>query len=231
MNPVGEKIMNLLFPPVCPWCGELLRQGERHTKCEAALPRVENPICTLCGRGTDRCTCGARKSELRRVVSPFYYEGGVEDALKRFKYAGASYAARPLAKEMARTVTERLRGVPISAVAPVPMERAKQRRRGYNQAALLAKGLAKELGLPCEERLLRLTGDKQEQHTLDRAARAANVFGVYSVPHPERAAGRTILLVDDISTTGATLRECAKMLSLAGAAAVYGCTAALVVAK
>lgn len=231
MNALYERMMDVLFPPACPWCGQLLGPGGGHTACESKLPRVENPICTLCGRGTDRCDCGARRSDVRRVVSPFYYEGGVEDAIKRLKYGRAAYVAAAFGEEMARTVVQRLCGVPLSLVVPVPMERAKQRERGYNQAALLAKETAKRLNLPCDEKALHLSGKKQEQHTLGREARAANVFGVYDVLHPERVRGQTILLVDDISTTGATIKECAKMLMLSGAAAVYGCTAALVVAK
>lgn len=231
MSAFYERMMDVLFPPVCPWCGKLLGNTGRHAMCESCLPRVENPICTLCGRGIDRCDCGGRRGDVRRVVSPFYYEGSVKDSLVRLKYAGAAYMAAALGEEMAQTVTLRLHSVPLSLVVPIPMERAKQRRRGYNQAELLAHETAKWLQLPYGKGVLRLNGKKEEQHTLDRFARAANVFGIYTVPRPERIKGQTILLVDDISTTGATLRECAKILMLSGAAAVYGCTAALVVAK
>ena len=152
-----------------------------------------------------------------------HYRGSLERLLHAFKFGRHDFLDVPLAGLLERLL--RARGdLDFDAVVPVPMHRAKLRQRGYNQAELLARALASRLNMPCRA-LLRKTADRPPQSTLPRRERAANVRSAFVA---ERAArGRSLLLVDDICTTGETLRACARALRSGQAARVC----AIVVAK
>jgi ComF family protein len=152
------------------------------------------------------------------------YRGPLERVLHAFKFNRHDFFAAPFAELIEGKI--RARGdLDFDAVVPVPMHRAKIRRRGYNQAELLARALARRLGVRCETSLLTKTRDLAAQSKLPRAARSANVRGAFLAS--PRAASARILLVDDVCTTGATIRACATELARAGAARVC----AAVVAK
>ena len=134
-----------------------------------------------------------------------------------FKFERHDFLDDPLAMLLEETL--RRRGdLEFDAIVPVPMGRASQRRRGYNQAELLARALGRRLSIDCRPRLLTKTAEKQTQSTLARAQRAANVRGVFTAG--EGARDRSILIVDDISTTGETFRACAEELLASGASRV-----------
>lgn len=145
------------------------------------------------------------------------YRAGLERVLHAFKFGRHDFLDQPLAELMEGLLVARGDRA-FDAVLPVPMHRAKQRRRGYNQAELLAMALARRIAVPCRPELLTKRKEKQTQSMLARAARAENVRGVFAASH--RAAGRSLLLVDDVCTTGETLRACARALMTAGAARV-----------
>lgn len=147
------------------------------------------------------------------------YRAGLERVLHAFKFERHDFLATALAGLMC----EALRDRDFDVATAVPMHRTKERRRGYNQAELLAVALSRCIGIP-HERLLTKSGEKQTQSTLARAARAANVRDVFTAS--AAAAGKSILLVDDICTTGETLRACARELRRAGAARVCAITLA-----
>jgi ComF family protein len=152
------------------------------------------------------------------------YRGSLERVLHAFKFKRHDFFADPLAGLIEQVL--RSRGdLDFDAVVPVPMHRAKVRRRGYNQAELLARALSRRIGVPCQTSLLTKTRDLDAQSKLARSARAANVRGAF-LASPGVASVR-ILLVDDVCTTGATFRACAAELVRGGAARV----AAAVVAR
>jgi ComF family protein len=152
-----------------------------------------------------------------------HYRGALERVLHAFKYDRHDFFAAPLAELMDSTL--RARGdVAFDAVVPVPMHRSKLRRRGYNQAELLARALARRINAPCVPALLTKRSETPAQSKLARAERAANVRRAFAA-NP-RANGRAILLVDDVSTTGETIRACAAVLLRAGAARVCAAVAA-----
>jgi ComF family protein len=152
------------------------------------------------------------------------YRGSLERVLRAFKFKRHDFFADPLSELIEQML--RARGdLDFDAVVPVPMHRAKVRRRGYNQAELLARSLAKRIGVRCQTDLLAKTRDLDAQSKLARDARATNVRGAFLAS--PRVTSRRILLVDDVCTTGATMRACAGELVRAGAERV----AAAVVAK
>lgn len=145
------------------------------------------------------------------------YRAGLERMLHAFKFGRHDFLDEPLAELLEGLVAAR-RDRAFDVIVPVPMHRAKRRRRGYNQAELLGVALGKRIGVRCQPEILTKLKEKQTQSTLARAARAENVRGVFTASH--RAAGRSLLLVDDVCTTGETLRSCARSLLAAGASRV-----------
>jgi ComF family protein len=132
------------------------------------------------------------------------------------KYGGRPGLAEALGRRMADEAATRLGGATFDLVVPVPLSRARLRERGFNQAALLAAAIAARAGVPLDVRSLRRTRATPPQSG-SAAARAANVRGAFALRRPARIPDRRILLVDDVFTTGATARECARTLLAAGA--------------
>lgn len=207
-------MLQLLFPMKCPVCGEVPTAG--NMVCAACLERakIEEEV-----RIYRVKAAGASEKFMCKV--PCVYTGVSRAALHRLKFSGKTAYAQPFALLMARAVQEIAHT--CDAIAYVPMTLKKERRRGYNQAQLLAQALGKALELPV---LPLLTKEKeiQPQHTVKGKQRSANVKNAFAAH--SLAGGKHILLVDDILTTGATLCECAKMLYLAGAVCVTGVAAA-----
>lgn len=216
----------LFFPPRCPFCGRVVGSGRLVCDaCAPMLPRVTGTVCPRCGLGLAWCRCGGNRREYARCVAPFYYEGAARGGILRMKYGGHPAAAGSFAV-LARPVVEReYGGVAFDCVTSVPMAAAEQRARGFNQAALFGRRLARELSLPYRE-MLRKPRPVRPQHLCSAKERQENVRGTYTVLPGRKA--RNVLLADDVATTGATLGECAKSLRLAGADRVYCVTIACV---
>ena len=204
---ITEILVNLLFPPKCPCCGKLQSRPCICPACEGKLSRTAGKDILRTGPGGLRC------------AAPLWYEGAGREALLRLKFQGMASAAEPLGEWLARCAAQEFGGE-FDTVTWVPVSRRRLRGRGYDQARLLAQAACRLWGVK-PVRLLKKTADNQPQSGLrDEAARRANVLGVYEAVSPEKIAGRRILLVDDICTTGATLTECIRVLKDAGAADV-----------
>jgi competence protein ComFC len=222
---LGE-LLDLVLPPRCGGCGRL---GSLYCdRCLSRTRRLEEPTCRRCGVEVEHsrasCACRGRIRSLTRLRSAAAYEGPLEKALHRLKYEGR----RPRAAPLARLLAERLavEGLAAEAIAWVPLHRARLRRRGYNQAELLGRELAGLCALPVLEGLERVR-DTPPQVGLDRLRRQANVDGAFGW-RGGALARPTVLLVDDVATTGSTLDACAAVLRLAGAGPVIGLTVARV---
>ena len=195
------KLLDLLFPPKCAFCGTLLKDSEQGVcaACEKVLPYFDG---TVTGNYFDVC------------VAPLRYEGKVREAVHRFKFEDHPASADAFAAFVADAV--RYHGLEADVATFVPISCRRKRTRGYDQAQLLAEAAAKRLGLPCE-RLLRKITDNPAQSGLDAEARRANVLGAYEIQPGAQIAGKRILLLDDVVTTTATLAECSRVLLTAGA--------------
>lgn len=202
-------ILDLFFPPRCAFCGDLLeRPGDVCGACEKALPRRE--------AGDILRTVGERGYPCAVAM---YYARPVSTGVKALKFGGKSWRTKTFARYLARAAEETLSGC-FDTVTFVPVSRRRNFERGFDQARLLAEETAKLWGVRAEPSLRKTRHTRAQSSLVDPARRAANVRGVYEVPHPERVKGRRFLLIDDVCTTGSTLSAAADALMDAGAAQV-----------
>lgn len=226
---------NLFFPIFCLACRERLLTEENGYFCPTCwelAPRIEPPWCTLCGRPHETMTglgnrrnfpcADCRERPLKSVAcihGAAVYEGSIAEAIKMLKFHDKPRLARPLG-ELLRAHAERwLNPADYDVIVPVPLHRVRQRARGYNQSVLLAREVSPAFpGLPLAEDLRRIRPTRT-QSKLAGARRRDNLKGAFAV-EGDAMAGKRVLLVDDVVTSGGTVEECAKALLRAGAARV-----------
>ena len=243
LTTLGREALRIVLPSWCVACGTELPWSRRTASCCArcwsALPKITSAKCTSCALPIAGTQAPAEPSELPDTlclecrVDPLpldwcdawgEYRGSLERVLHALKFQRHDFLADALAGLLEETLLERS-DLAFDTLVPVPMSRTKERRRGYNQAELLARALASRVKIECTPSLLRRRADRATQSTLPKRERAANVRGAFaSAP---RATDLSILIIDDICTTGETLRACAKTLRRQGARRVC----ALAVAK
>lgn len=215
MKKLLRMVLDLLFPPKCPFCSALLEEEDR------------DGICALCRKILPRARENGRQSfdGVTECVSPLRYQDEVRDSVHRFKFSGRAGYAEAYAALMAEAMEEYLEGG-FDVITFVPLSAGRRRERGYDQAELLARALAKKTGCPMRALLRKEIHTKPQSGTADRSARRANVRGVYGAVKEAVTEGERVLLVDDVVTTGATLSECAVTLLAAGVAEVRAVTLA-----
>ncbi|MGN6754954.1 MAG: ComF family protein [Thermomicrobiales bacterium] len=214
-----RTLLDLVFPPRCAGCGR--RGGWFCHSCLSQLMPLAPPWCQHCGRplpdGQWRCRF-CQQGDLPALDwarAAYPHSGAIRKAIHRFKYAGEQARAESLAALLAPLLLQAPAGDNPPRVAPVPLSAARQRARGYNQAAELARVLTRANGWPLDTGLVRVRATPP-QVGLDRAARQENVRGAFAW-RGEALFGQRVLLVDDVMTTGATANECAATMKAAGA--------------
>ena len=199
-------MMGLLFPKKCILCRRVLR-------------RTETDLCEACRQDVEPAS-GKRKFQfLDNMTAVWYYEGNVRRSIVRYKFYGARYLARNFGRQLAMRVLQE--DLEYDLITWVPVSRWRKFRRGYDQVELLAKYTGRELGQRPLRCLKKIRNNRKQSTLRDAAQRRANVLGVYRVTDPEQVAGKRILLLDDVLTTGATAGECARVLLTAGAKEVH----------
>lgn len=210
MKPI-KWLLDLIFPPKCPFCGRLLERYEQGMceRCQPILPWTdgENDPVELCDVS----------------LSPLLYRDGVREAVHRFKFLQGKEHGELFGTLMAQCLHDRL-AEPADMVVWVPLSRKSLRRRGYDQSELLARRVAEEIGLPLLPTLEKVRDTSVQSSLKGDSARRANVIGAYGVKDGVDLTGKRVVLVDDVVTSGATLSECALSLRLAGAEKVYALT-------
>ena len=210
-----DRISGILFPPKCVLCGKLLSE-------------TETDLCHICREKAPFFSKGKiRFSFVARWTAVWYYKDNVRQSLLHYKFRRRrNYAAcygRLLAMKLQNTQLD-----DFDVLTWVPISRLRRYRRGFDQVELLASAVASELGVPAVKSLKKIRHTPPQSRLKSAAQRRANILGAYRVCDPEAVQGKRVLLLDDIITTGATISECARMLTLSGASAV--CCAAVAVA-
>jgi ComF family protein len=233
-------LLDLVFPALCPVCGTQLGAGRRDPLCGLCWERVERltpPWCRICGlpfgrfagdrAPADQDGLGHRCGECRRRSPAFSYARSatrygdvVRDALHAFKFLGRRALAAPLGDLLADMGRQSLPVADPDLLIPVPLHPRRERERGFNQSLLLARRLGRAWTLPVRVDVLARTVATPPQTDLGAEARHANVRRAFALRRPELVAGRHVILVDDILTTGSTASACAARLREGGAATV-----------
>ena len=219
-----RHFLHALCPNQCACCGKVIYADcQLCEDCAAVLPVIEEGVCPACGGPLRKCKGDHARTRVP-CISPFFYEGVVKDGLLTLKAGATAHGVGFFGRQMSHAVTNRF-GHSFDGIVYVPMTKNKLRKRGYNQSRFLARAMAKYLGIPVLDGALIRLYDTDDQHGLGLRHRKGNVLGVFE-PNPQLVAGKHLLLVDDIVTTGATIDECAKMLLLADCEEVCCVTAA-----
>lgn len=256
-----QRGLNLLYPEVCPFCGEILQvsgkigafpekrkigngpeSGEQRVvkqwkkmddscicqECRKKLQYVEEPRCYRCGKplreedeDVEYCRdCAGRKRYFDQGRSLYLHRSPASDAIYRFKFKNQRVYAKVFAEEMAERFAKDLRRWQAEALIPIPLSEKRQKKRGYNQAKIQARELSKRTGIPVEEGALFRIRNTRPQKELDDRERQQNLRQAFAVAKCWKPV-RSVVLVDDIYTTGSTINKAAKMLKKAGVSKVY----------
>ena len=201
-------IRSLLFPEKCVLCKKILEAGQIDLcpGCRIEAPQWRKP--------KDKIPF------IKELLALWHYEGNVRSSLLRYKFYGKRSYHTAYGRLLAMKLLEEWDGE-FDLITWVPISRRRKFRRGYDQVELLAQAVSKELGMESISCLKKIRHNPPQSTVMGEAQRRANVLNVYQVRDPERFAGKRILLLDDIVTTGATVSECARVLLTAGAKEVY----------
>lgn len=221
-----ESALDLLFPARCVGCG---REGYLFcSSCRSKLQYLPSPLCHRCGlplRDGNMCLdCENAAADIDGIRSLYPYDGVVRRAIIQLKYENVKALAAPLAQLMWEYMEAQ--HLPVDLLMPVPLHPRRMRHRGYNQSELLARELGRLASLPVVDgSIVRKRNTAPQAKTASVEDRRRNVSDAFAC-RDKRGAGRRIAVIDDVCTSGATLKACATALKSAGAASVWGLTLA-----
>ena len=228
-------LLHFFFPRSCAACGQDLPWKETGLLCAACAEKLTPPgplFCLRCGvnlpSGGAHCyACRGSKAKSYKcslIRSAWIFNTSSRALVHGLKYAYADYMAREMGRHMAVRFSQYPELAGVELVIPVPLFTQKKRARGYNQSELLARSFSLHTGFPLQTRALVRNRNTVSQTKLGRTARLANMAGAFTCIDAQAVKGKTILLIDDVATTGATLEGCAAALKAAGAKRVFAYT-------
>jgi len=211
-----ELLLNLFFPLQCVICGKLLAADNKDRVCVECWSKIvyfNRPI--------------EIRLSLEMIWSVAVYDGVLKELIHQFKYKNKKYLTHPLGKLLVGFAEKYLKEEEFDFIVPIPLEKPRQKKRGYNQAELLAQVLGEGLNRLVLSNLVERRKKTRPQFGLNKDERFGNLSGAFEISRPGKdilptIAGKAVLLIDDLATTGATLDECAKALKRAGVGEVYG---------
>lgn len=236
-----RPLLDLFFPPLCHVCRVYIPdlppddESPLHIcpECLDKITFITSPLCNVCGKpffseAPDNHTCGACLTDAPHHTSrsAAVLGGPIQQLIHSFKYGGRVHLAHPLGILASSTLRGFCAVAAPDLILPVPLHRKRLRQRGYNQSQLIGAVLAKQWKVPLEVGNLRRLRWTEPQTALDARDRATNVKGAFGVKDPKRLEGKRVLLVDDVVTTGSTVRACVDALREVDVAAVCAVTVA-----
>jgi ComF family protein len=235
-------LLDIFFPPLCHACKSFIPDAGALRLCGDCMEKivpVSSPLCTMCGipfnteGGIDH-VCGPCAVSPKPFVSAraaVCFLGPAQELIHRFKYGKKTHLVRPIGLLAAARLAPFVSENGAELIVPVPLHPRRLRERGFNQALLIAQVLSKNFRVPLSRNNLRRIRWTEPQINLSGEERIKNVRGAFSVKDPASFEGKSILLVDDVYTTGSTAAECAKVLKNNGAAQVHVATVARAVLR
>jgi len=227
---VLHRILDLLYPRTCPVCSSILGHGEQKIcrECIGKLVYVTQPSCMKCGKPLEKeekeycCDCKKKEYHYERGYALWVYNQYARKSMVAFKYKHQKEYADFYVEEFLNQYEQQIQRWKADAMIPVPIHISKLRERGYNQAEVLAAKLGIQLGIPVQCNLLRRVKKTMPQKELDDRQRLRNLLEAFSVDIKyQNALPETVILVDDIYTTGSTIEACSLVLKQAGVKKIY----------
>ena len=226
---LAHELVLFIYPSTCAGCSidlDCERSGPFCPACLQTLELVSEPYCPTCGNpySTDGPTphlCGDCLGGVHlfdRARATGFYRGILRETIHRFKYGGQTFLARPLARIVAACGKELTKLHNVDLIVPVPLHAKRLRQRGFNQASLLARHLGSALKISVDYASLKRSRWTEPQTGLSRRQRALNVKGAFELSRPKKIEAKSILLVDDVFTTGETVNQCVRALKKDGGA-------------
>lgn len=218
----------IFFTKQCPVCKTACLPQENFCKqCESQIVFINQVnTCKICG--LNDCVSHKIIPMYEQILTIFHYDEQSKQAIFSFKFNKRKNLYKTFSKLMCDAIEQQYGNIEFDFITEVPMHKQKLAQRGYNQSSLLAQSIANVFDVPHSSRILKKTKLGIAQHTLDLSSRLTNPVGLFLVNPLAAIHGQTILLIDDVFTTGSTINECAKQLKLAGAKTVYCCVIATV---
>jgi competence protein ComFC len=227
-----EDILDLIFPQHCVICKKYLSRQEKNV-CQACwdnLAQLPSPFCAECKSFIEKdkqCKHCGNEKKFVLVYSLGNFDERYQSLIYAFKYNQLINLGRRLGYALGEKIKEDRGFLESDFIIPVPLHPSRKRKRGFNQSEILALEVAQELNIPVLRDVLKRKKRTKDQTTLNAKQREENVRGAFKVKNEDRISNKKVILVDDVITTGATLRECAKTLIQAGAKEVLGITLAV----
>lgn len=218
-----DGFLNLIFPLNCLICQRGLEPDNKRHLCERCWAKVrllKGPICSKCGRLSALSICSPCKKKryyFQSARAAGIYEGVLRECIHLLKYGKKVCLTEPLGRLLVQTMRNDGDLKKADFLVPVPLSGKREREREFNQAHLLAQVVNRHFGIPISSRNLRRTKDVIPQAQLSGKEREKNIRGLFRVRNDKEYQGKSILIIDDVFTTGSTVNECARVLSRAGA--------------
>lgn len=222
-----STLFQFFLPPQCPCCEKFSEEGKPGfcSNCLSQIRWIEPPFCSICGipfisREVETHPCGAcvthrKYFTIARALGAF--EGSLQEAIHRWKYEGKTYLTPFFADWMAEGLNRHWEPGSLDLLIPVPLHTRRLRERGFNQALLLVRELSRRTGIPYRKTILQKKKPTIPQVNLSGVEREKELRGTFHVIGKEELSGLSVLLIDDVYTTGATVNECSKVLLRGGA--------------
>jgi ComF family protein len=222
-----SALFQFFLPPQCPCCEKFSEEGKQRfcSNCLSQIRWIEPPFCSICGipfisREVETHPCGAcvthrKYFTIARALGAF--EGSLQEAIHRWKYEGKTYLTPFFASWMAEGLNRYWEPGSLDLLIPVPLHTRRLRERGFNQSLLLVRELSRRTGIPYRKSILQKKKSTIPQVNLSGVEREKELRGTFHVIGKEELSGLSVLLIDDVYTTGATVNECSKVLLRGGA--------------
>jgi ComF family protein len=228
---LSRALSSLFFPPVCVFCTAALEDTDTSLceSCTESLRIIPDTVCGQCGMpvpgllSKTEGVCGrclAHPPRYERARYAVEYTGPLRDTLIRFKFSGVLHAGKGLGEVLLSAFCRYFAPGEFDVILPVPLHRNRLAVRGFNQVVVLGEQLSSTTGIPLDRTSFRKIKDTPPQVGLSRSERINNLRGSFGISRPERIRGKSVLLIDDVATTGSTIAEAAKIIARAKASRV-----------